>query len=137
MSRLFRSLALVATLAVAPACGDDAVDTPTTPTPTIITETFAGTVGVNGAATHTFTASAAGDVTATLTAIGPDSAIVSGLALGEWNGTGCTERISNDSAVQTSVLYGQVAQTGALCVRIRDVGRFVEPISYEIVVTHP
>lgn len=138
MSRLLRSMSLAVAVVILSACGDDATDDIiTTPTPNPITETFAGTVTVNGAATHTFTAAAAGTVTATLTSIGPDETIVSGMVLGEWNGTGCTERITNDSAVRTTVLTGNVSQAGQLCVRIRDVGRFVEPVTYEITVIHP
>jgi len=130
-------MSLAVAVVVLSACGDDNTDIVTTPTPNPITETFSGTVTVNGAATHTFSAGAAGTVTATLTAIGPDESTVSGMVLGEWNGTGCTERITNDLAVRTTVLTGNVSQAGQLCVRIRDVGRFVESVTYEITVIHP
>ena len=134
---IFRSVPLAIAIAAMAACGNDPVTNPIGPTPDPVTETFSGTINPNGAATHTFTARTAGTVQVTLTAIGPDSATVSGLALGEWNGTACSERIANDSAVQTTTIVGSVTQTGQLCVRVRDVGRFVEPTSYEVSVVHP
>jgi hypothetical protein len=133
---MFRSVPLAMVLAAVTACGDDPA-TPTIPTPVLVTEVFSGTINPNSAATHTFTASSGGTVTLTLTTIGPDSAMISGLALGEWNGTACAETIANDSAVQTSVIIGTATRAGQLCARFRDIGRFVEPTSYELTVLHP
>ena len=133
---MFRSVPLAIALAAVAACGDDPV-TPTIPTPVLVTEVFTGTINPNSAATHTFTAASGGTVSVTLTAIGPDSAMIAGLALGEWNGTACSERIANDSAVQTTVIIGTATQAGQLCARFRDVGRFVQPTSYEVTVIHP
>ena len=133
---MFRSVPLAIALAAVAACGDDPV-TPTIPTPVLVTEVFTGTINPNSAATHTFTAASGGTVSVTLTSIGPDSAMIAGLALGEWNGTACSERIANDSAVQTTVIIGTATQAGQLCARFRDVGRFVQPTSYEVTVIHP
>jgi hypothetical protein len=133
---MFRSVPLAIVLAAVTACGDDPV-TPTIPTPVLVTETFGGTINPNSAATHTFTASSAGTVTVTLTTIAPNSAMIAGLALGEWNGTSCSEKIANDTAVQASVIIGTATQAGQLCARFRDIGRFVEPTSYEMTVIHP
>jgi hypothetical protein len=133
---MFRSVPLAIALAAVAACGDDPV-TPTIPTPVLVTEVFTGTINPNSAATHTFTTASGGTVSVTLTSIGPDSATIAGLALGEWNGTACSERIANDSAVQTTVIIGTATQAGQLCARFRDVGRFVQPTSYEVTVIHP
>src|SRR5688572_9612606 len=78
-------IAAVALLAVTGvACGsDDPVTTPT-PTPTAITETFEGTLTVNGAATYPFVVVQAGLASAVLTTILPDTATV-GVSLGTWN----------------------------------------------------
>lgn len=132
-----RAVPLVLAIVLASACGNDPVATPTTPTPDPITETFAGTITPNGAATHTFSSSAAGSVSATLVAVGPDSAIVIGFSLGTWNGTACTTVIANDTATQSAVIIGNVTQAGQLCMRIYDVGRFTEPVTYEVTVVHP
>ena len=68
-----------------PAHGPDA---PTAPT---VTETFTGTLTVNGATTHPFPIDAivGGTVTATLKTIAPDGDSVVGLSLGTWNGSTC------------------------------------------------
>ncbi|MEZ5284460.1 MAG: hypothetical protein R2712_06560 [Vicinamibacterales bacterium] len=133
---LVRALVLTAS-ALAAACGSDSTTTPTTPTPDPITETFSGTLTVNGASTHTFSSSASGSVSATVNTIAPDTSTMMGISLGIWNGTGCNIVVANDEAVQTTVVYGNATSAGQLCVRLYDVGRFSEPTSYEITVVHP
>jgi hypothetical protein len=128
----------VALVGVLGACGDDLVETPTTPTPPVTTtETFSGTINRNGAATHNFATQASGTVTATLTTLGPDSALIVGLSLGTSNGTTCSLQITKDDATQGTVVTGGVSALGSLCVRIYDVGNVVDPITYEITVVHP
>jgi hypothetical protein len=77
-------------------------------------------------------------VTATLTAVGPDNTVVIGLSLGTWNGVVChIPTLANDQAVQGSTVTGQATSLGSLCVRVYDVGRLTETISYEVQVSHP
>jgi hypothetical protein len=126
-------------LSVAAAGCDNDVDTttPTGPAPTI-TETFSGTIVVNGAATHTFTIAAAGLVSATLTEITPDATVLIGMALGTWNGANCQIVLPKDDAIQGFVLTGQVSGPGALCARIYDpASRLTEALNYTITVVHP
>ena len=114
--------------------------TPTTPTTTSVTETFMGTLNMNGAATHTFTANAAGTVTATLTSLGPDSPLTVGIGLGTWNGTGCAVGggIWVDTAAQSAVVIATVSAAALLCVRIADVAaKVTDPLTYTITVVHP
>ena len=77
-------LAVVVAACGAAAC--DSGDTPTNPIdptpPEIVTETFTGAVGQNGAVTFTFTTKAAGAVTARLTSVEPDATIGLGVSLG-------------------------------------------------------
>jgi hypothetical protein len=137
---LARTLPAIALAFVATACGSDDPTTPTTPTtPVTVTETFSGTVNQNGAATHTFTTQASGTVTATLTALSPDSALVVGLSLGTWNGAVCQIVLANDNATQATVVTGGVSSFGSLCVRVYDVGKITaaQPAGYEITVVHP
>lgn len=132
-----RALPLALFLAVLAACDDDPT-TPVTPTPNPITETFSGTLNTNGGATHLFTGTTAGSMSATLTTVAPDSATVMGFAIGTWNGTACAHLIADDDATQGSVLLGTVTSPGAsLCVRVYDVGRFTGSVSYTITVVHP
>src|SRR5262249_49356385 len=87
MSRL-RFLALAIALS-AVACGSDTT-TPTAPTtPVSSTDTFAGALTPNGAASFPFTTAASGTITATLATLAPNSTLVVGLALGTWNGNSC------------------------------------------------
>ena len=117
------------------ACGDDS--TPTTPvTPAVqISETYAGTIGINGAATHTFITMDAGQAGATLTALSPDSAAIVSFAMGVWNGQYCAITLAKDDATTNSIL-GAAAAIGTFCVRISDVGKLTAPTDYTIVVTH-
>jgi hypothetical protein len=135
MFRLLFLSVLVSTCALMSACGDDS--TPTTPvTPAVqISETYAGTIGINGAATHTFITMDAGQAGATLTALSPDSAAIVSFAMGVWNGQYCAITLAKDDATTNSIL-GAAAAIGTFCVRISDVGKLTAPTDYTIVVTH-
>jgi hypothetical protein len=139
MNRLISRLALAMLAAfVTTACSDD--DPPTSPTPTtptVITETFAGTVTRNGGVTHSFATQASGTVTATLTALAADDGTRIGLALGTFNGVACQLVITKDDAVSGTVVTGAVSALGNLCVRIYDTGGLAQAADYEIQVAHP
>ena len=135
----FLPLTLMAVLTLASIACDSGENTPTTPTtpgPTI-TETFAGTVTLNGAATFTFNTSVSGIVTATLKSIAPVTTAQIGLALGTWNGVSCTVVLANDRITAGQAVTGQVNAAGSLCVRIYDVGQLTETSTFEVVVVHP
>jgi hypothetical protein len=135
MPRLVATLIVVLALA---ACGDDDPITPTAPTPpTVITETFSGTVTRNGGVTHSFATQASGTVTATLTALNAGDGTRIGLALGTFNGVVCQLVITKDDAVSGSVITGAVSALGSLCVRIYDTGGLTQSADYEIQVAHP
>ena len=135
MSRL-RFLALAFALGAA-ACGND-VTTPTTPTtPATVTDTFAGTLSANGAASYAFTTASSGQVIASIATLAPDSTLVVGLALGTWDGNACQIVISKDAATQLSYVTGQASQASTFCVRIYDVGNVIDPATYELQVNHP
>jgi hypothetical protein len=129
---------LVAALSTIGCKGENPFETPTNPGPApTVTETFSGDLGRNGARTHNFSTSASGSVTATLTTLVPDSALVIGFSLGTWNGSVCNIVLAKDDATQGTVVTGGVSSFGSLCVRIYDVGNVTEQISYEITIVHP
>ena len=128
-------LALLVAAFVASACSNDQTTTPIAPSLTPITDTFAGTLGINGGNTFQFVSNR-GAVTATLSSVTPDSTVVVGLSLGTWNGATCAAVLPNDQAVQGSIIYGTVNATGTLCVRVYDVGKVVEPLAFEVLVVH-
>jgi hypothetical protein len=140
MGRLRVRGVLLCTIAVlAAACGSS---TPTTPTPpTLVTDTFTGTLTQNGGVTSTFNVKVAGTATATLTSIGPDSTKTVGFSLGIIIGTACQAVIAKDAALQNDVLRA-VAQPGGtgFCVRVYDTGSVTAatgPFSFTVTVTHP
>jgi hypothetical protein len=125
---------------MAGACSSIYDDLPTTPDPVIVTDTFTGTINVNGAASHPFFTSATGTVTATLSSLGETPPAAVGFSLGTYSGTTCsvTTGLYSDKAVVNSVVQGTVSTLGgSLCVRIYDVGSLTAPVTYEIKVQHP
>jgi hypothetical protein len=128
--------ALLAGALGAAACDDNNNNLlPIGPSPIPQTETFAGTLTINGGVTFQFTSNR-GAVTATLATVSPDSTVVLGLSLGVWNGITCAATLPNDQAVQGSTIYGTVNTTGALCVRIYDVGKLPDSLDFEVKVIH-
>lgn len=125
--------------ALAFGCSGAINDFPTTPDPVIVTETFTGTLTVNGAATHNVFTGATGVVNATLTSLGENAPAKVGLSLGTLGSTAvCTVVLHNDSAAVSSALTGTVSTlAGSLCLRIYDVGALTGPVDYTITVTHP
>lgn len=147
MFRRIATGALVCALALVGACSKS---TPTTPTGNTTTETFNGTLTPNGANTHVFVVSAAGNITATLTAVGPDATQPIGFSMGTYSALTnvCTIVLSNDAAVQGFSLSGQAATQGSYCMRIFDNGSVAalqsagkvsssNPFTYTITVAHP
>ena len=132
-------LLLVVVVAVSAACNGLIDELPTTPDPVITTETFTGTLTVNGGQTHQFFTSATGAITATLTSLGESPADTTvGFSLGTLAGVSCNIVLANDQAVVTSVLTGTVSTLGGqLCVRMYDVGRLTGPVDYSFTVSHP
>jgi hypothetical protein len=120
-------------------CGGTINDLPTTPDPVIVTDTFTGTLTINGAATQNVFTSATGTVTATLTSLGDNPPSKVGFSIGTLATTGnCTVVITKDDAVVTTVLTGTVSTLGgSLCVRVYDVGALTESVPYTITVSHP
>jgi len=132
--------ALVAALSVGAAGCDpevvnepDPIQTPTVP----VTESFAGTIGVNGAQTFVFQALGAGFVQATIKTFSPEVEMKVGFAIGTYNGITCAEVLTNDTAAQGITITGSVATPAALCVRLRDVGQLTQQNTFEITVIHP
>src|SRR5919106_2814654 len=99
---------LIASLAVVVSgCSGLIDELPTTPDPVITTETFTGTLTVNGSATHPVFTGATGQVVATLTALGETPPSKVGFSMGTLGLTGaCNIVLRNDNAVVNSALTG-------------------------------
>jgi hypothetical protein len=105
-----------------------------------VSDTFPGTLAVQGINTHNFTVAQIGPVTVTLTAVGPPATVSVGLAVGTVSAGVCT--LSQTSAVlaqaaTTPQIAGNVSAAAIYCVGIFDTGNLSAPASYSITVTHP
>jgi len=138
--RAFILRAIVLSVAVAAAgCEGEIANLPTTPDPVTVTETFTGTLTINGAQTHNVFTGATGLVTATVASLGETAPAKVGFSMGTLSSVGtCTVIVHNDNAVVTTALTGTVANlSGTLCVRIFDVGALTAPVDYTLTVSHP
>jgi len=117
-------------------CNNNNTSTTTPTPPTLLTDTFSGTVTVNGSFSHPFTVARAGTVTAEITALSPDATVVVGFALGTWNGAACQLVITNDAATVSTAVLGTATAPGQLCVRVSDVGQLTAPTDYDVKVDH-
>jgi len=113
----------------------------TGPTVPLTSQTFTGTVDVGGSSTNTtFVVAQSGEVDVTVTALGPPSNVIMGLAIGipSTTDSSCAAPASAGQNVQasTSPLVGTL-QAGTYCVKLYDVGYQTAPISYTITVAHP
>jgi hypothetical protein len=139
-----RALLPIPVLAAMAACGgNSSTTTPTTPSvlPTVLTETFTGTLNRNSAYTHPFSVTDAGTVSVFLISSAdtgnPDNnAIPLGVSLGTWNGASCAIVIANDNIAPGSSITGQATAAGNLCVRVYDVGFVPGAAAYELLIDH-
>jgi len=129
---------VLAAALVAGGCDNGPATAPTpTPGPTV-TDTFSGTVNLNGAVTHSFTAQGAGAVTATITAVAPAGSLL-GFQLGTWSGITCSAVLSNDGAVLNFALTANTQTSANLCVKLHDPNGALTagPVTYTVTVVHP
>ncbi len=136
MSRFMLAATVVAAMSAAACSNNNPITAPTVTPPTYVTDTFAGTLGRNGATTFPFSVSTQGTVVATLSSL-TDSTIVVGMSLGTWNGIACNILLANDQARQGVTMTGTASGIGTLCLRVYDVGNVVDPLDYSVTVTHP
>ena len=110
-----------------------------TTAPSVVTDTFSGTVALKSSDNHTFSVSQTGEVDVTLTSAGPPSTVVMGVGIGTPEGSGCSLLAGATAAVVagTGVAVAGEVTAGTLCVSVYDVGNETAPISYTVTVAHP
>lgn len=141
MKHTLAYLAVAAAFAVA---GCSTGDTPSSPLPTapsspLVTETFSGTVQVNGLDSHPFTVTSDGfQISIDLTTAGPPSTITMGVGVGSL-ASGTCQPLSGGTtpaaAGPTAQLTGTIA-AGNYCLAVFDIGNQSAPITYTVVVNH-
>jgi hypothetical protein len=133
--------ALLVAASLSAGCSGSSTTTPSTVVSGTLTEVFAGSVDVNGAAFYSFTVTTNGTATVMLASVttatpGPAADIGMSLGIGVPAGTGCP--------VTTSVTVGpaltsQIATTlapGIYCVNIADAGNLRAPVNFAIRIVH-
>jgi hypothetical protein len=131
---------VAAMIAAATGCSNNSPTTPTEPPPQTFTEVFSGSIGPNGAASHSFIAQASGTVSLTLLTLQPDATAPIGIALGTWTGVACQVIIAADRALPGTILNGSVGSSGSLCARASDAAGNIAQgtqVTYEFQVVHP
>jgi hypothetical protein len=138
MRSLILRLFLVPIAAAAIGCSGDIDNFPTTPDPVIVTETFTGTLTINGGVTLNVFTGATGAVSAILTSLGDNPPARVGFSMGTLGSSGiCTAVLVKDDAVVNTSLAGTVSTlAGSLCVRVYDTGALTEPVNFTFTVTH-
>ena len=129
-------LALIVTTGLfTAACDSDDPITPTEPEPIPVEALFGGTLTPNGGVTHTFNVQRQGQVTAQLTSLTPDGAVI-GLSIGPQSSLACSATVAQDNAKSGTTLVG-TASVGNFCVRVFDAaGSLTGPVEYQITVRH-
>jgi len=105
-----------------------------------VTDTFSDTLSPQGAKGWMFSVSKTGEMTAKLTAWGPNSNLLVGLAWTAANSDGsCTASAiqqNNFVPLNSQALSGQIL-SGKYCIFIFDVGTLTAAQTYTITVSHP
>jgi hypothetical protein len=100
---------------------------------------FSGTLDPRGAKNHTFDVSKTGEFTAKLTAWGPNSQILAGMAwtLASNDGTCTTGQQQNNFVIlNAQAIFGQIG-SGKYCVIIFDPGTLTATQNYTITISYP
>ena len=133
-----RSLVLLLAVLAAACSGSSNSNSTTGPSPTVVTDTFTGTVSVGGTDFHPFTIGVAGGVNVTMTAAGPPPTIFMGLGVGTPSGSTCV-LLTNGSTVTPASATAQLSGTlaaGSYCVMVYDAGNQVADVTYSVTVLH-
>lgn len=129
--------ALVLAAAVSLGCRSDTPTSPTTTTPSPGTDIFTGQLSPGGAASRTFTASAAGQVIVELTetSLAPEATL--GLAVGiPTSGTLACSPSAWIRATPAAQLIANV-EAGAYCLRVFDVDGLPGAVAFTVRITYP
>jgi hypothetical protein len=109
-----------------------------------VTETFSGTIPVQGTAIpgHFFSVSKTGEFTVKVTSMQPNATLFFGTILSQGPSNGaCTGNLpilqqNSFGTVNTPLLTGSI-YSGNYCVFLFDIGTFTAPQTYTLTVSHP
>jgi hypothetical protein len=138
MVLLGKGFGILACAAILSAAGCGLLENSTSPTTEPPTETFSGTLALQGSSLFSFTVTQAGIISVTLASLSPSSTAAVGLGVGTPSGTaGCTLTSSTPSATAGSTAQITVTGTpGTYCVKVYDTGNLTATASFTINITH-
>jgi len=139
-TRLLPTVPVIVLLLAVSACSKDTTPAPTTtPSVTLTTDTFTGTVPLRGSDAKNFSVATTGTVNVRLTSASPPSTIVMGLAVGIPKDTGCVPLAgaTTNTAAGTIVQLAGTVTPGTFCVQVYDLGTQTAPVNYTVTVAHP
>ena len=137
-----RTVGLVAALLVATGCAVADESTSTSPSATLATNTFSGSISQNGTAVHTFSVSSSGyTLLAGYTSISPPSITSLGLGIASWDSSTSTCGLNLtqiDAAKSGATALSGTADSGSYCVRVYDGGNITSgtTVTYTVQVQH-
>ena len=123
-------------VAMAAACGDGAS---TTTAPSIPTkpaaENWSSVLAPGGASSRSFTVTAAGTISVTMTSAGATVGL--GVGLPRVSGGGCRLGVSVNTGGASTPQITTQADAGQYCVQVFDLGTLIDPISFTLTIDHP
>ena len=139
-----RLLAMAAVAALMVACGDDnsTATSPTAPTTSSASVTYAGTIDAGGSRFYSFTNAAAGSITAFLASVTTTDtrvplALPLELGIGTPAGTGCATTTTQIVAPGLVSQMNVSLATGVFCLRVADAGELKGPVTFAVRFIHP
>ena len=134
-------LALIVVAVAGAACGGDSPTTPSTPTPSGSTETFTGSLPLQGSSFYSFTVPTAETVSVSLASLtasgtGPAATSVVRLGVGVPLGTDCSVTNSVDTAAGLTSQLTAPVNPDVYCVKISDIGNLAGPMNFTIRIGH-
>ena len=138
-------IAMFGLLLLVSACSKNNTTTPSTTTTTAlattptVSENFASTVPVGGAAFYSFNIGANGTVNVTLNSVGGTgvpATVQLGIGIGTPAGVDCTVTSSVTAAAGTAPQLTGTYGPGLFCARIYDVGNLFAPAAFKATIAH-
>lgn len=128
--------------AVTSRCSSSDAASPTSPSASLATETFNGSLQRNGTSTNAFTVATSGySMLAGFTAMGPGEVTSLGIGIGSWDTATSTcglNQTQNDAARSGATALSGTAAAGSFCIRVYDGGAIPDGVTatYTVQVQH-
>jgi hypothetical protein len=119
---------------------DPALPTPTADNVPVVTESYVGSMPVNGSGFYSFSTTQAGNVMLTLLDFkedGASSGVLVSIGIGQPIGTTCTVSTAVTVNTSTTPQLSTAFNPGVYCARIGDVGNMTATATFVLNIAHP